>query len=136
MAEPRNAHIRLGEPGLAAIEIDGQDISDTTRGFTLNAQVGHVPQLVVDLQIHVGEIDGQDVDVHVPADTAATLVALGWTPPDDGQPVELTDPKRHDAMVKIIKAETRRDPNWLRTLLRRDARHATHDRADCKRAGQ
>lgn len=121
MAEPRTARISLDATGGGTVEVDGHDISHTVRGLTLKSDVGSEPQLVLDLTIHTGEIDGQ-AHVHIPADTAATLVDLGWTPPDDGQPVDLTDPKRHDAIVKIIKAEQRRDPHWFRALLRREQR--------------
>lgn len=118
---PRTARISLDATGGGNVGIDGHDVTDTVRGLTLKASVGCVPQLVLDLGIHTGEIDGQ-AHVHIPADTAATLVHLGWTPPDDGQPVDLTDPKRHDAMIKIIKREQRRNPNWFRELLRRQDR--------------
>lgn len=121
MADPRTARISLDATGGGKIEIDGHDITDTVCGLTFKAGAGCVPQLVLDLVIHTGEIDGE-TDVHIPADTAATLVDLGWTPPDDGQPVDLTDPKRHDAIMKIIKSEQRRDPEWFRTLLRREQR--------------
>lgn len=120
-APTRTARLSLDDIGGGQVEIDGHDISDTVRGLTLKAGVGRVPQLVLDLRIHTGEAEAEAV-VHVPADTAAALVELGWTPPDDGQPVDLTDPQRHDAMIKIIKAEARRDPDWFRTLLRRQSR--------------
>lgn len=115
------ARISLSGPGSATIEIDGQDVSDAVRGFTLDGKVGHRHQLALDLRVDVGEANGQ-ADVHIPPETAALLVDLGWTPPDDGQPVDLTDPARHDQMMKIIKAEARRDPDWFRTLLRREQR--------------
>lgn len=121
MTETRTARLSLDGIGGGKIEIDGHDVTDTVRGITLKAGAGCVPHLVLDLVIHAGEIDGQ-ADVHVPADTAAALVDLGWTPPDDGQPVDLTDPKRHDTIMKIIKREQRRDPDWFRTLLRREQR--------------
>ncbi|MFI6274296.1 hypothetical protein [Streptomyces sp. NPDC050988] len=117
----RTARLSLDAIGGGQVEIDGHDITDTVRGLTLKAGMGRVPQLVLDLRIHTGEAEAEAV-VHVPADTAAALVELGWTPPDDGQPVDLTDPQRHDAMIKIIKAEARRDPDWFRTLLRRQSR--------------
>ena len=121
MAETRAARISLDATGCGKIEIDGHDVADTVHGLTLKSEVGHVPQLVLDLVIHTGDIDGQ-AHVNIPADTAAALVDLGWTPPDDGQPVDLTDPKRHDTIMKIIKREQRRDPEWFRTLLRREQR--------------
>lgn len=121
MPETRTARISLDATGGGKVEIDGHDVSHTVRGLTVKAGAGCIPQLVLDLAIHTSEIDGQ-AHVHIPADTAATLVDLGWTPSDDGQPVDLTDPKRHDAIMKIIKREQRRDPDWFRTLLRREQR--------------
>lgn len=117
----RTARIALDAIGGGRVEVDGHDITDTVRELTLQAGVGRIPQLVLDLRIHNAETEAEVV-AHIPADTAATLVALGWTPPDEGQPVDLTDPKRHDQMIKIIKAEARRDPDWFRSLLRREAR--------------
>ncbi|MDX5564142.1 hypothetical protein PYK79_13400 [Streptomyces sp. ID05-04B] len=117
----RAIRISLGAPGLATVEVNGRDVSRTIRGFTLDSKAGHRHQLSLDLVVETGEIDGQ-AQAHIPADTAALLVDLGWTPPDDGQPVDLTDPRRHDQIIKIIKAEARRDPAWFRTLLRREER--------------
>nr|WP_024067041.1 hypothetical protein [Streptomyces sp. F2]AHC28120.1 hypothetical protein pFP3.18c [Streptomyces sp. F2] len=81
------ARIRLDAQGMGTVEVDGHDISPAVRGLTLSAKAGHLPRLVLDLLVFTGEIDGE-AQVHIPDDTAATLVALGWTPPDDGQPVE------------------------------------------------
>ncbi|MFI1030747.1 hypothetical protein [Streptomyces sp. NPDC020951] len=118
----RSTRVSLGDLDRATVEIDGQDVSDAVRGFTLRGETGHVHQLTLDLFLTTGgEIDG-NTEVHIPAATAALLVDLGWTPPDDGQPVDLTDPKRHGQIIKIIKAEARRDPDWFRTLLRREHR--------------
>ena len=124
----RTARIRLGAPGLAAIEIDGQDVSDAVRSFTLNSGVGLRHRLTLDLCIETGDVEGEQA-VHIPAATAALLVDLGWTPPDDGQPVDLTHPSRHDQIIKIIKVEARRDPEWLRTLLLRQDRIEGRGRA-------
>ncbi|MBK3625931.1 hypothetical protein JHN59_13970 [Streptomyces sp. MBT49] len=117
----RAARIVLAEPGRATIEIDGHDISSAVIGFTLRGQVGYRHQLTLDVLLDTGEADG-DAQVQIPAATAALLVDLGWTPPDDGQPVDLTDPKRHDQIIRIIKREQRRDPHWFLTLLRREER--------------
>ncbi|MGW1324802.1 hypothetical protein ACWD64_19945 [Streptomyces antibioticus] len=104
------------------VKIDGQDVTEAVRGFTLKGEAGHVPQVTLDVFLTEGGTVDADAAVHIPAATAALLVALGWTPPDDGQPVDLTHPSRHDQIIKIIKVEARRDPNWLRTLLRREER--------------
>jgi hypothetical protein len=115
------AHIRLGEPGRATIEIDGQDVTDACLGFRLDGRVDHAHQLTLDLIIETGDAEAE-ARVHIPAATAGTLVALGWTPPDDGQPVDFTHAARHDQIIKVIKTEARRDPNWFLTLLRREER--------------
>jgi hypothetical protein len=117
----RNVCIRLGDLDRATVELDGQDVTDAVRGFRLDALIDHRHQLNLDLLVHTGEVDGR-AQVHVSPTTAAVLVALGWTPPPDGQPVDLTAPERHDAVIKVIKREARRDPDWFRTLLNRQAR--------------
>jgi hypothetical protein len=83
----RHARISLDALGRGTVEVDGHDISDAVRGFTLSGEVGHRPRLGLELCVYTSEADGDDVQVHIPDDTAAALVALGWTPPDDGQPV-------------------------------------------------
>lgn len=76
--------IRLvATPGGTAdvIEVDGHNIAHACRAYTLDAAVDRLPQLTLDLLLHVGgEVDG-DAEVFVPAATHAALVALGWTPP-------------------------------------------------------
>jgi hypothetical protein len=116
------ARICLDADGRGTVQVDGHDLSHATRGLSLHATVDARPQLLLDLRVDASEINAEDIDIRVPAETAAALVTLGWTPPDDGQPVDLTDPKRHDQIIKIIKAEARRDPDWFRTLLRREDR--------------
>ena len=81
----RTARIRLGEPGLATIEIDGQNVSDAVVGYRLDGRVGQRHQLTLDLLLHTGEVDGQ-AQVHIPPATAALLVDLGWTPPGQRTP--------------------------------------------------
>ncbi|MDX3024059.1 hypothetical protein [Streptomyces acidiscabies] len=115
------ARIALDGPGRAAIGIDGQDVSKAVTGFTFTGAVGDDHRLTLDLRLPATEVEGQ-AHVHIPAATAALLVDLGWTPPHDGQPVDLTHPSRHDQIINIIKVEARRDPDWLRTLLRRQER--------------
>lgn len=109
MPEPRVARIRLGEPGLATIEIDGQDVSDAIRGFTLTSQVGNRHQLTLDLLIDTGEADGE-VQAHIPDATAALLRSLGWTPPDDRRPTP--------RLVKVDGILTEGDADTAREALR------------------
>lgn len=78
---PRHARISLDALGAGTVEVDGHDISDAVRGFTLSGKVGHRPRLDLELCVYTSEASSGDVQVHIPDDTAATLVALGWTPP-------------------------------------------------------
>ncbi|GAQ61904.1 hypothetical protein [Streptomyces scabiei] len=76
----RDARIRVDALGGGTVEVNGHDISDAVRGFTLTGEAGHMPRLGLDLRLFTGEVEGE-VQVHIPDETAATLVALGWTPP-------------------------------------------------------
>lgn len=116
-----DVHLKLDGPR-GTITIGGQDVSKGVRGVTLSHTVTEAaPRLVLDVVAEPVEVEGK-THVHIPAATAALLVDLGWTPPDDGQPVDLTDPSRHDQIITIIRREAHRDPGWLRTLLRREDR--------------
>ncbi|MFU0241676.1 hypothetical protein ACKI1J_38800 [Streptomyces scabiei] len=78
----RHARIRVDAVGGGTIEVGGHDISNAVRGFTLTSEVGHMPGILLDLLVFTGETEVQgDVKVHVPDETTAALVALGWTPP-------------------------------------------------------
>jgi hypothetical protein len=79
-ADTPRACIRLDSQGTGTVEVDGHDVSSSVRGLTLIAEAGHLPRLILDLLVFTGEVDGQ-AQVHIPDDTRATLVALGWTPP-------------------------------------------------------
>lgn len=107
MAEPRTARIRLGEPGLATIEIDGQDVSDAIRGFTLKGEVDHRHRLTLDLLIDTGEANGE-VQAHIPDATAAVLQSLGWTPPD-GWPAPTPRLVKVDGILTNSDADTARE---------------------------
>lgn len=73
------------EDGRAVVLVDGQRIGGV-QDFTLTGAAGEVPQLTLELATYDVSTFAE-ADVLVPADTAAALVALGWTPPD-GQEVE------------------------------------------------
>lgn len=80
----RRVEINLSD-GHGVILVDGQRVGGV-RDLTLSAPFGEAPQLTLDVITHdVSTV--AEAEVWVPADTAATLVALGWTPPD-GQEVE------------------------------------------------
>lgn len=80
----RTAHVRMNGPD-ATVNVDGADLSHATRAYTIGHQVGHQPQLLLDVRLDEVTIKGE-MTVEVPEATAAALVALGWTPPDD-QPI-------------------------------------------------
>lgn len=62
-----------------AVSVDGTRLKGI-RAVALRGSVDHAPTLTVDLQLDSALVDGEYV-VQVPDDTAATLTALGWTPP-------------------------------------------------------
>lgn len=67
------------------IVVDGTDISDAVRAVTTEGSFGNVAKVTLDLDvIDVTTLDAKDTEVYIPEATAAALVALGWTPPDDG----------------------------------------------------
>lgn len=106
------------------VVLDGQDITAAVQSLSIHAEAGAArPRVVLNLDIiDATTFSSPETQLLIPAAAAATLVALGWTPPEDGQPVDLTAPERHDQMIKIIKREAGRDPDWFRNLLRRQDR--------------
>lgn len=82
----RTAKVNLTRDGRGTIEVNGQALHGV-RGLTVTSEAGGVPHLTLDFVIYELELDGELV-VTVPPKTAASLVALGWTPPE-GQ--EVTD---------------------------------------------
>jgi hypothetical protein len=70
------AHLK---PGMGVIEMDGTPLTGVRRAV-IEAEVGHVPTLTVELSLQEAEINGEMV-IAIPPGTAATLIGLGWTPP-------------------------------------------------------
>ncbi|MCX5229682.1 hypothetical protein [Streptomyces sp. NBC_00233] len=81
----RNARIELNAIGTGSITVDGVPLKGV-RSLSLDAGAGERPILRLELAVQDLSTVAETV-IHVPDDTAATLVALGWTPPP-GQPVE------------------------------------------------
>jgi hypothetical protein len=81
----RNAHIELGAIGCGSVTVDGVPLRGV-RALSLDAGVGERPVLRLELAVYDISTVAAAL-IHIPEDTAATLVALGWTPPP-GQPVE------------------------------------------------
>ena len=69
-------------PG-GSLVVDGQDLSNATRGFTFTARAGEMPALTVDLRVDDISADGEVADIVIPTETRAALMALGWTPPEE-----------------------------------------------------
>ncbi|MER6515083.1 hypothetical protein [Nonomuraea sp. NPDC001636] len=74
-----NARIELNAVGMGSITVDGVPLRGV-RSLSLDAEVGERPILRLELAVHELSTVAETV-IHVPDDTAATLVALGWTPP-------------------------------------------------------
>jgi hypothetical protein len=74
---------RRGRRGPAgSLVVDGRDLSNLARGFTLAFPgADHLPVLTVDLFLDEHEVAGE-VLVTVPDSTRDTLVKLGWKPPE------------------------------------------------------
>ncbi|MFJ3097361.1 hypothetical protein [Streptomyces hydrogenans] len=81
----RNARIELNALGMGSIEVDGVLLKGI-RALSLDSAVGDRPVLRLELAVHDISTTAETL-IHIPDDTAATLVALGWTPPP-GQPVD------------------------------------------------
>lgn len=85
MPDQRTTRLQFNGAAGGTVEIDGTDISHTVQDVTLTARPGQLPTLRLDLVVYTAEVDGEAV-VSVPEETAAALVALGWTPPSEGDP--------------------------------------------------
>lgn len=82
MAKPRTARIKLTPGGIdSEVEIDGHRLTGIT-GVIIGAHVNEMPAMSLDLLVHEIEVDGEMV-VTVPDKTRSSLIALGWTPPDN-----------------------------------------------------
>lgn len=77
-----HVEIELKPHGLAAIKLNGFDISNGIRGYQLNHDAaGHTPLLYLDpLIVDQGSVRG-DMKVYVSPAAADLLCRLGWTPP-------------------------------------------------------
>jgi hypothetical protein len=63
------------------VEVDGFDITKTVRGLRIDAHVGSIPTVEVELLFVNGTGVDAEAIVRVPDATAEALVALGWKPP-------------------------------------------------------
>lgn len=67
------------------IAIDGADISPRAiAGLSLQAEAGDIPRLTLDVvALDVTKLGGK-MEIFLPDETRELLVALGWTPPAEG----------------------------------------------------
>lgn len=71
-----------------SVKVDGIDISDYVRSYTLSQKFGEIPVLTVELILPdpKGLVEdpsvAADAQVVVGDETRAALIALGWLPPD------------------------------------------------------
>lgn len=77
----RTAKLHLHPDGTGTVELDGRELSGV-RGLTLNAGVDQTPTLALSLLID--EVTTEtETRVVMPERTRETLIALGWTPPEE-----------------------------------------------------
>lgn len=81
MSTAYRADIEVDVTGKGHLQVGDMDLSRLTRGFALQAGVGEVTRLSLDLQLFHGAVLKGGAVVEVGAETAALLVELGWTPP-------------------------------------------------------
>lgn len=81
MSTLRSAQVHLTGPGKGTVTVSGTELHGV-RAVAVEAAAGEVTRLSVELALYEAEIDGEMV-VTVPPKTAASLVVLGWTPPDE-----------------------------------------------------
>src|SRR4051812_48808339 len=81
-----NRHVGPGK-----VEIDGVDVSDCVRSVAVDAAMGDVSRVVIELTMPGVEYLGGDAKVEIDESAAAVLRAAGWTAPDEvAQPMGLT----------------------------------------------
>lgn len=79
------ATLRITQSGMdQTVQLDGVDITHALRGVTLRLGVGSLPVAELDAAVYDVDTVAEGAVVHVPEATRAALVALGWTPPEEG----------------------------------------------------
>jgi hypothetical protein len=77
----RDVRINITGPGQGTVALDGQEIAGV-QGITFGARLDELALVVLDLRMLTATVDGEMIAV-LPEGTAETLIALGWTPPDE-----------------------------------------------------
>lgn len=76
-------------PGAGKVIVFGHDITSGIRGAVLRSKTGHKPELILDIAIdEVPVIYAEAAEIIIPAGARATLVDLGWAPPERVQQIE------------------------------------------------
>jgi hypothetical protein len=124
----RTAHLRLGLDG-GAVEVAGHDLSRSTTALRLEHRPGHRPLLRLELLLDQAHVEGE-VQVVVPDETAAALVALGWTPPGEqpsaGWLEGVLRSREHRAAVEAeVRRLARIDQSWGREAMGHQCRSKT-----------
>lgn len=67
--------------GRGTVRVDGHDISNAVTGINVGVKAGELTLVILNLAVDTSRLDGRDVIVDVPVETAFALERLGWTPP-------------------------------------------------------
>lgn len=66
--------------GPSVVELAGVDVANAVTGLVIEAPVGHIPKVTLDVMVREVAFDGEAL-VSVDPYTHSLLVRLGWTPP-------------------------------------------------------
>ncbi|MEU5496164.1 hypothetical protein [Streptomyces griseofuscus] len=79
--------VRLSSDGYRhTLIVDGVDLSHGVRSAQLTLASGELPTLAIDpIIFRLDEVDLQAAQAVIPEHTAQRLIALGWTPPSEGE---------------------------------------------------
>ena len=75
-----HAKITVTASGQGSIVVDDHDLSNGCRGFSVDARVGNMTELRLELLSEETVIDGE-VRIRFDSRSAQLLEQLGWTPP-------------------------------------------------------
>jgi hypothetical protein len=116
----RTARLRLGLDG-GTVEVAGHDVSLSVTALQLDHRAGHRPLLRLELLLQELDVEGE-MQAFVPDETAAALVALGWTPPGEQPPAGwlagVLRSREHRAAVEAeVRRLARADRSWARNMM-------------------
>lgn len=77
--------LRITQSGAhQTVHLDGVDITHAFRGVKVTVGVGHLPVAELDVLLFEFDTVTEGTTVHLPEATRTALLALGWTPPEEG----------------------------------------------------